>query len=708
MTTAVESDPYILPLPGPDTPVVLPHRALPLHAHLNARYAAADWPLAPLNENPSSSNFTIHWCNCPTGLQDELRLIAWTLINGELRPSFLRERGTRLRARISATNINETVRRWMHLAVWLQDQGIDSFEDCASEVLHDYGQYLLPRYGSRSVADDTLGSLTRLWAYDQLSARPLGIGRPPWDEFGADDYLPAATHGVGGENDAEPLAEETMGPLLIWAMRMVDDFADDILAAWAESRRLIDIAHTSRATPASAAALESYLDALRTAQAPLPVITGHGRGGLARFYIGGLTGASRAQLNRVAIREGLVEAAALRPGPCPLDTPVTGRIGGMPWRETFDMGETASLMRHLGTAAFIVLSYLTGMRPGEAAGLRSGCCPDPEPGKDGKVGRHLIRGHEFKTATDEEGNYLSTGQEREVPWVAITPVVNAIRVLERMVPEGALLFDHKAHDLSAVREHTGALRLGTLRNRIEDFVVWANAEATAHGRVNEVIPPDPQGKIGTERFRRSLAWHIARRPNGLVALAIQYGHLRTTFVSEGYAARSRDGIHELIDVETVRAVADTVAELHDDLEAGAGVSGPAARRAIRAAATAPRFEGTAITPTTARRLIANEDAMIFDNPQAFVLCHYKRAQALCHRDGIKDTPSLDHCVPGCGNIARTDRHAAQLRDRADFLDKRAAFAPQPAGDRLRANAGKLRGVADAHDRSKISLTEASA
>ncbi|WIX85766.1 helix-turn-helix transcriptional regulator [Amycolatopsis sp. DG1A-15b] len=25
-------------------------------------------------------------------------------------------------------------------------------------------------------------------------------------------------------------------------------------------------------------------------------------------------------------------------------------------------------------------------------------------------------------------------------------------------------------------------------------------------------------------------------------------------------------------------------------------------------------------------------AMIYDNPQAFVLCHYKRAQALCHRD----------------------------------------------------------------------------
>ncbi|TDD00556.1 hypothetical protein E1294_51860 [Nonomuraea diastatica] len=156
-----------------------------------------------------------------------------------------------------------------------------------------------------------------------------------------------------------------------------------------------------------------------------------------------------------------------------------------------------------------------------------------------------------------------------------------------------------------------------------------------------------------------------------------------------------------MDVETVRAVADTVAELHDGLDTGEGISGPAARRVIKAAARATVFEGTTINAATARKLIASEDLMIYDNPQAFVLCHYKRAQALCHRDDVKDTPSLDHCVPGCGNIVRTDRHAAGLRNRADVLDKRAAHAPQPVGDRLRARAGKLRDLADAHDRTRI-------
>ena len=80
-----------------------------------------------------------------------------------------------------------------------------------------------------------------------------------------------------------------------------------------------------------------------------------------------------------------------------------------------------------------------------------------------------------------------------------------------------------------------------------------------------------------------------------MALAIQYGHMRTAlgqWATEGYASRSRDGIHDLIDLETARATADTLAALHEDLQNGGGISGPAALRAIRAAATAPRFAGT--------------------------------------------------------------------------------------------------------------------
>ena len=262
--------------------------------------------------------------------------------------------------------------------------------------------------------------------------------------------------------------------------------------------------------------------------------------------------------------------------------------------------------------------------------------------------------------------------------------------------------------LRGERPDTGSLKPAALRERIEDFADWANREAARHGLPGQAIPADPHGPIGLARFRRSLAWHIARRPNGLVALAIQYGHMRTAlrqWATEGYASRSRDGIHDLIDLETARATADTVAALHEDLGNGGGISGPAARRAIRAAASAPRFAGTPITLASARKLLKNEDAMIYDNPHALVLCHYKRDRALCHRDGVRDTPSLDRCVPGCGNIARTDQQAAQLRERALALENQAAHVPQPVGDRLRATAARLRDQADKHDRTRITTAK---
>ena len=702
MTAAPDFDPYLLPMPGPASPVVLPHLVCAMHAHLNGRYRDPVWPLAPLTENPSAARPKIYWERWPSCFRDEMRLAAWNLVNGQLRPTFLLGHGSRMRGRLGAQHVHATTEEWKLLAVWLEQRGVRRLADCTADVLHDYGQRACGAGHGRNHVLKTLVALTRLWAFDQLSAWPSGIGKPPWEELGIDGYLPAAGPS-GGENATEPLAEQTIGPLLVWAMRMVEDLSGDILAAWAERQRLILSARAAAGTPVGRAALEAYLRPLIDSGAPLPSTHLKGKVGLAHQYVAGITGASFGQVSRFTMVNRLSAAADLS-GPCPLSVPVTGRIAGKPWRPALDFNEAPSLMRHLGTAAFIVCAYLTGMRPGEILGLRAGCCPDPVPGPDGRTGRHLIRGLEFKTATDEHGNHRSAGTERAAPWVAITPVVNAIRVLERMVPAGHLLFDHHAHDLASTRPGTGSLQPKALRHRIEDFAAWANREAASLGLPGETIPADPHGDVGTMRFRRSLAWHIARRPNGLVALAIQYGHMRTAFdtwASEGYGSRSRNGIHDLIELETALATADTAAALREDLDNGGGISGPAARRAIMAAAAASRFAGVPVTLGAARKLLKNEDAMIYDNPHALVICHYKRDKALCHRDAVKDTPSLDHCVPGCGNIARTDAQAAQLRERADALETRAQHVPQPVGDRLRAAAAKLREQAGKHDRTRI-------
>ncbi|MEE1821644.1 hypothetical protein PUR61_05465 [Streptomyces sp. BE20] len=338
--------------------------------------------------------------------------------------------------------------------------------------------------------------------------------------------------------------------------------------------------------------------------------------------------------------------------------------------------------------------------PPVVLGLRTGCCPDPAAD-----GRHLIRGHAFKDAVDDDGNHLSEGVERAVPWVAIGPVVRAIRVLERLAPgEDRLLFGHDTHDARSPRPRAGSISPETVRARIEGFIVWANQEAARHRLPHETIPPDPHGQIGTARFRRTLAWHIARRPGGTVALAVQYGHLRTALAA-GYASRSRDGIHTLLDIETLRACADTALDLHHHLAGGGGLSGPAARRALAAAARAPEFAGTAINATTASRYLSRDDLLVHDNPNTLLMCVYKREQALCDRDTTTNTPTLDHCVPACGNIARTDHHAEQLRDRAQALLRRATHLPGPLANRLTANAERLTALAKRHHAERRTLTE---
>ncbi len=688
------------PHPGPGTPIVMPQWVVTRYTGPIARYADPLWPLAPLNANPSANRDNIRWNTFPAGMREEMRLIAWTLINGTLSHSFLRGRGGSWQAHTSAGKLSSTLWWWRTLARWLDERGVSAIAAITPRLLDEFARSYKDQGRSRNYVNAALTAVTRLWAFDQLSASPAGMCEPPWELEGVDDYLPAETS--TGENATDPITEQTMGPLLIWAMRVVDDLADDILAAWSERQRLHATAQQQISTLQGRAALKNFFTTITAEGRPFPSTMVAGKRVCAATYIAAATGASLSQVRSTFNSPGATwgQYLSAHPGPSPLATPVVGTIGTSPWRTAIDYDEAPRLMRYLGTAAFIVCSYLTGMRPSEVLGLRTGCCPAP------KAGRHLIYGHVYKTARDENGYHLSSGELRDVPWVAITPVVNAIRVLERMVPEGAFLFDQSEHDhlVRRPRDGDGALVVNTLRIRVNDFIDWANAEAIRSGRPGEVIPPDPHGQIGTGRFRRTLAWHIARRPGGLVALAIQYGHMRTS-VSVGYASRSRDGIHELLDVETARATIDTVADLHADLEDGTGVSGPAARRAINAAAQAPRFEGVAITRRQARDVLANPDLAVHDNPHALLMCVYKPEKALCQREGAKDTPSLDRCVSSCSNIARTDRQASQLLMRADDLQRKAAHVPQELAKRLLASADTLRDAAERHHRDRLTLKE---
>ncbi|MFG2867551.1 hypothetical protein [Streptomyces sp. NPDC048338] len=121
-----------------------------------------------------------------------------------------------------------------------------------------------------------------------------------------------------------------------------------------------------------------------------------------------------------------------------------------------------------------------------------------------------------------------------------------------------------------------------------------------------------------------------------MTLAIQYGHMRSV-VSAG-DARSRDGIHDLLDIETARATVDTLATLTADLSEGVGIYGPVARRAINAAAHAPELIGAVTSVRTAQDILDNSQLSVYDNPGSYLRCVYRRNNALCHWLGANSRP----------------------------------------------------------------------
>ncbi|MEV6825563.1 integrase [Amycolatopsis sp. NPDC051102] len=680
--------------PAADQVLVDPETVPPERRALLPRYGDPTWFFHHLSQNPSSSNDLIRWSRYPEVFREPLRHAAWAMLNYALSDADLARHGAAMRARLSPGRLYRTTRDWLTFARWLTERGITELGQVSAEDLAEFSLHLARRGLSRNTVVNYLVGLSRLHSYARLYLPESDrLVEPPWLGRGIDDYLPAAS--ARGENVTEPITPDTLGPLLVWALRMVEDCAGDIIAAHDERTRLL-----ARAKNAIAEPLVTLLHRLRAGNEPIPCHQTNDAyaGTIAWNYLAGLTGASAKQA-KIALRGSDLPAyAAAHPGPCPLDLPIRGTVGGQPWHPGITFDEAFGLVVRLVDCCFIVIAYLTGMRPGEVLGLRHGCCPTPAAEGSSAV-THLIHGRQFKHARDEHGNHDSAGAVRETPWIAIPPVVRAIRVLERLVGPGKLLFD--AHTFDPRRgetRHGKAMATTTMANRLERTVAWLNALAEQLGRPQETIPPD--GRIGIARFRRTLAWHIARRPGGLVALALQYGHLRTV-ISEGYASRSRGGIHDLLDIETARATADHLSDVHDALEAGHGVSGPAARRLINSATQHHhRFGGTVTTARQARTLLEDPTFTVFDNPDAYLTCNYNPAKALCHpdRSGTRDTPSLDRCVASCANIARTDTHAHGLTQAAtDLRDQaRTALLPAPLADRLHAKAEHLDQLAQQH------------
>lgn len=321
--------------------------------------------------------------------------------------------------------------------------------------------------------------------------------------------------------------------------------------------------------------------------------------------------------------------------------------------------------------------------------------------------RYQLFGNFYKGARGPDGKLLQEGARRKIPWSTIPPVAHAVAVLERITTTPVLFPAKDPRTVYPGRpdaDRTGRFTTAeTARDRVTTFTARVNRYAANQGLTAEQIPDDPAGSLSLSRYRRTVAWHIARLPGGRIALAIQYGHLRAT-QSDAYGALSRHGIRKVLDVETAMGIAQFLQDVADRLETGEGVSGPAAIRMIKSAQDrAARFEGMYLADKDLKKLLLDPD------PDAFLNCNKDPDKALCdpargrRAPGPAVPPALEQCNPACANIARIDSHmrdaALQIKElRAEADDP---LTPWPLAERHRQRISTLETTIERHERTRV-------
>lgn len=403
------------------------------------------WDLAPLvhKETLTGRTVSIDFEVFPTSYRETAKQLVWCYINLATPVTDL-DRPTAVRSQLtpsSVVNAARDLRSWMN---WLEARNVLRFSEVSDNDFDAYCDELASAGIDRSTVGNRLFAVTRAWLYAPYIAPADRLPRPTWERGeGRSEVLGPANW--SSENKTAPIHPQTMSALLIWALRFVEDFSTDIIAAKTlkvvpqeVSPDLKQLAPYDR--------IRWYLDRRRetTQAAPgLQLTRKNGVRGFARAFIGWELGIDAEEVVRLQLKDGLIRGLAPTEEPnLPLEIEAT--VGGdAKWIDAINFYDVEALCRHLATAAFVVIAYLTGMRGEECRALERGCCRATPNAATGQA-HYEITGKTFKAALDQEGNTQPGGAERENPWLAIAPVAKAVAIMEALSPHPTLLFPTEA------------------------------------------------------------------------------------------------------------------------------------------------------------------------------------------------------------------------------------------------------------------------
>jgi integrase len=547
---------------------------------------------------------------------------------------------------------------------------------------------------------ELLGAVRILWAYrDHLPGAARLATANPW--HGASGHSLAQVPPASHTNKTPRIAPATMASLLAWSLRMVEDFGPDIADAWAEFRELRAGTHPSQRRFEGLAPRDRLALFLADARRDGTALPGRRRQD-------GTREVNQSHLRRLlGQRPGTLTAAQLRQvqqSGLPIATgsylgAIRGQLDGTPWRDRpITVDELPDLVRLLAAACFTTTCYLSGMRPGEALNLRRGCRPtDPE------TGQLLLQGRRGKG----HGRLPWTGGDDVLarPWVVVAPVHAAVAMMERLAPH-PLVFPASIVGAQHRRSADTHARVSRRLTRdLEQFADWVNATfAVAGGALP--IPPDPTKHIHPSRLRRTLAYFIVRKPRGLIAAALQYGHISTK-VTLNYSGSADSSWMEDLAVERLELVLEQTDQDAALLDDGEHVSGPSAAEYRNRVARARRFAGRVVNQArNVQRVLGQADSNIHHGEA--MTCVWRAEPAACRKAKLDlglpadDAPDEPECRPTCQNLAYTDRDIQQIKEELATLEKLAAdpLAPSPIGDRAAAHAAQRHAIIKRHEQAR--------
>lgn len=653
--------------------LVLHNRQLRADANLadTARFEDDAWPLAPAALQGQERGLTLRFDIVPTEHRPALKMLSYVSLSGELPASELRP------------SISSVVSHFYNVAVFLrwlakQHAGI-GLAQVSDKTLLNYQRFLLEHHRSASRRQTLRAAVVFFWRY----RKSLGVDALPLDPRTVLGWKePHNATRAGADNATARIPEDVHSRVLVWALRFVNDFADDILNAvnrWEDLRA--KRIQPPRAYGSNRLRITGYLTETRNSGQPLPGFSGK----VSHAALARLIGCDRRALEgHEAAIEATVEAVGISEY-IYLGLSIEGLIDGEPWIQGVSLDPSRDdsltvLTQMLQAACYIVIAFLSGMRDSEVKHLRAGSSTAEADG-NGNIYRWKVSSLAFK------GESTATG----VPatWIVGESAARAIKVLERVHSDRAhgrtdwLFAPIKSGSNigSSGRGGNHAMTLAGTNRQINRFVLWVTDYCTAHGRIDGIPNVDGSSwKLSTGQFRRTLAWYIARRPGGSIAGAIAYRH-HSIQMFEGYAGTSASGFRAEVEAEEALARGENLLAMIDRNEHTA-LSGPAAQEAERRLANMgadPAFAGTVTTDRRRlQRLMEVHGPAIY--PGRYVTCVYNPDKALCHKGTSvnADAPNQAHCKPlTCRNVALTEENVETWQGELAMIERDLASRPLP-------------------------------